>query len=64
AIAQDSLAGQKLLLLKRAASLTSKQRLALVITKQINMFLFIFNMIPVPPFDGGHFISGLMQTFF
>lgn len=53
-----------LFILKKHTSLTSKQRLALIITKQINMFLFIFNMIPVPPFDGGHFISGLMQTFF
>ncbi len=50
-------------ILKKHISLTSKQRLALVITKQLNMFLFIFNMIPIPPFDGGHFISGLIQTF-
>jgi len=53
-----------LFILKKHTSLTGKQRLALIITKQINMFLFIFNMIPFPPFDGGHFISGLMQTFF
>ena len=53
-----------LFILKKHTSLTGKQRLALIITKQINMFLFIFNVIPFPPFDGGHFISGLMQTFF
>jgi len=52
------------IILKRAASLTSRQRLALVITKQINLFLFIFNMIPFRPFDGGHVVSGLMQAFF
>lgn len=51
-------------ILKRSLSLTSKQRLALYITKQINMFLFILNMIPFRPFDGGHFVSGLIQTFF
>jgi Zn-dependent protease len=32
-----------------------KLRTALYLTKQINMFLFIFNMLPIPPFDGGHF---------
>ncbi len=52
------------IILKRAVSLTSRQRLALIITKQINLFLFIFNMIPFGPFDGGHVVSGLMQTFF
>ena len=51
-------------ILKRNVSLTDKQRLALVITKKLNIFLFIFNMIPFPPFDGGHFVSGLIQTFF
>jgi len=52
------------IILKRAASLTSRQRLALIITKQVNLFLFIFNMIPFRPFDGGNFVSGLMQAFF
>ncbi len=31
------------------------------LTKQVNMFLFIFNMIPIPGFDGFKFFSGLMQ---
>jgi len=52
------------IILKRAASLTSRQRLALLITKQINLFLFIFNMIPFGPFDGAHFVNGLRQAFF
>lgn len=30
----------------------SKYRPLLHMTKGINMFLFIFNMIPIPPFDG------------
>lgn len=38
--------------------------LFLVITKQINLFLFIFNMLPIPLFDGFKVYSGLFQTFF
>jgi Zn-dependent protease len=34
------------------------------VTKQINMFLFIFNMIPIPGFDGFKFFQGLLQTIF
>lgn len=34
------------------------------ITKKINMFLFIFNMLPIPGFDGFKVFSGLFQTIF
>ncbi|MBN1385893.1 M50 family metallopeptidase [Candidatus Woesearchaeota archaeon] len=34
------------------------------ITKQVNLFLFIFNMLPIPPFDGFQFISGLLKAIF
>ena len=34
------------------------------ITKQINMFLFIFNMIPIPAFDGYQVFLGLIRTIF
>jgi len=34
------------------------------LSKNINMFLFFFNMIPVPPFDGYHFFSSLLKLFF
>ena len=34
------------------------------ITKRINMFLFIFNMLPMPGFDGYKVFSGLLQTIF
>lgn len=37
--------------------------LALHLTKQVNMFLFIFNMIPIPMFDGAKFFSGLFSYF-
>ncbi|MBU0628575.1 MAG: M50 family metallopeptidase [Nanoarchaeota archaeon] len=35
----------------------------LVPAAKINMFLFIFNMIPLPGFDGYHFISSLFSAF-
>ncbi len=34
------------------------------LTKQINGFLFIFNMIPLPFFDGFKVYDGLIKTFF
>jgi len=36
----------------------------LQVTKQINLFLFIFNMLPIPPFDGFKVYQGLFQTLF
>lgn len=42
--------------------LTKKQAVLLYATKQINLFLFIFNMLPIPPFDGFQFISGLISA--
>jgi Zn-dependent protease len=38
--------------------------LVLYLTKQINMLLFIFNMLPIPGFDGFKFYSGLWQVIF
>jgi Zn-dependent protease len=38
--------------LKYATKLDPKYRQILIVTKKINLFLFIFNMVPVPPFDG------------
>ena len=49
-------------ILKNSKKLSSLQHGILVLTKKINMFLFIFNMIPIPPFDGGHVIVGLWET--
>lgn len=36
----------------------------LLLMRKLNMFLFIFNMIPLPGFDGFHFFRGLLQAFF
>lgn len=35
----------------------------LILTKKINLFLFIFNMLPIPPFDGSHFFSNIIAAF-
>ncbi len=36
----------------------------LQVTKQINLFLFIFNMLPIPFFDGMKVYQGLYNAFF
>lgn len=40
-----------------------KHYLLLVLTSKINMFLFIFNMLPIPGFDGYNFLRHLMKAF-
>jgi Zn-dependent protease len=45
-------------------NLSKNVRLILYISKQINLFLFIFNMLPIPMFDGFKVYSGLWNTFF
>jgi Zn-dependent protease len=37
-----------------------KHARALWISKQINLWLFIFNMIPIPPLDGSKVLAGLL----
>ena len=50
--------------LLKKKNLSKNMRLILYITKQINLFLFIFNMLPIPAFDGFKVYSGLWKTFF
>jgi len=33
------------------------------LTRKINGFLFVFNLIPIPPFDGFSVLSGLLKAF-
>ena len=42
---------------------TSRSITILEIAKKINLFLFFFNMIPLPPFDGGYVMSNLFRMF-
>ncbi len=41
--------------------MNQKRMLVLSLTKKINLFLFIFNMIPLPPFDGYYVLNGLLS---
>jgi Zn-dependent protease len=36
----------------------------MILTARINLFLFIFNMLPIPGFDGFQFLYGLIKAFF
>ena len=51
-------------ILDRKNNLTKHQATILYLTKQINLFLFIFNMLPIPPLDGSKVFSGLFKAFF
>jgi Zn-dependent protease len=46
----------------RNARLSRNKAIALSVTARINMFLFIFNMLPIPPFDGWSVISNLLTV--
>ena len=52
-----------LLVLTHYKKLTSKQKIFVTLLKQINMFLFIFNMLPIPGFDGFGVYSSLLRAF-
>ncbi len=41
-----------------------KTMMILLFTKKVNLFLFIFNMLPIPGFDGFHVFSGLIKILF
>lgn len=45
------------------AKYRKKHYLLLTLTQRINMFLFIFNMLPIPGFDGYKVFSGLIKAF-
>jgi Zn-dependent protease len=54
-----------LLLKNKAFVKRHKKYLALmVLTSRINIFLFIFNMLPIPMFDGWKVYSGVIQGLF
>jgi Zn-dependent protease len=40
-----------------------KMHVVLYLTSKINMFLFIFNMLPILGFDGSKFFSGIFSLF-
>lgn len=52
------------LLLKLDILKKPKYRALALITKKINLILFIFNMLPIPPLDGWKFFYGLYHALF
>lgn len=50
--------GTATLILNKAKNLKRNQMVFLAITKQINMWLFIFNMLPLFPLDGSKVLFG------
>ena len=48
------------ILLTRYVTLTPRQRDFVAVTQKVNGFLFIFNMLPIPGFDGSKILSGLL----
>ncbi|MDD5650407.1 MAG: M50 family metallopeptidase [Candidatus Nanoarchaeia archaeon] len=51
------------LVLNKSRKLKRKTALFLYLTQQINMILFIFNMIPIPPLDGYKVLMGIISLF-
>ena len=39
----------------------TRMMVTLIVTKKINMMLFLFNMIPIPPLDGSKVFFGLFE---
>jgi len=52
------------IILKKKKNLKKNYVITLYLTKQINMILFLFNMIPIPPLDGSKVIYPLIQAIF
>jgi len=52
-----------IIILRFKRKLRQKEFLFWHLTKIINMWLFIFNMIPIPPLDGSKVIGGLFGLF-
>lgn len=48
-------------LIKSKSKFSRKNIEVIAMMKKINMFLFIFNMIPIPGFDGFNFLSAIFK---
>jgi Zn-dependent protease len=49
---------------RKKLQIKRKTMFMLILTKKVNLFLFIFNMLPIPGFDGFHFFSNLIKIIF
>ncbi|MBT4397595.1 M50 family metallopeptidase [archaeon] len=52
-----------MLVLKYKKKMKHIEMVGWTISKRLNLFLFIFNMIPIPPLDGSHVLSNLLAMF-
>jgi len=50
-----------ILVVKYKKEMSKKEFLGWTISKKLNIFLFIFNMIPLAPLDGSHVLSNLLS---
>ena len=55
--------GLATLFLNYSTKLTRNQAIILHLSKQINLFLVLFNMIPLGPFDGAKVLQGIIHPF-
>lgn len=44
--------------------LSERARVGFLLSQKLNFFLFAFNMLPIPPFDGSKVFFGLYAVFF
>lgn len=51
-------------MLKNKKRMKRKEMIGWFLVKKINMILFLFNMIPLPPFDGFQVVSGIYRFLF
>jgi len=51
-------------MLKKAKNMSHKKVVGLVMLKQINKWLFLFNMIPLPPLDGSKVFLPILSALF
>lgn len=49
--------------LRYKKELTTKETMGWMISKKLNFFLFWFNLLPIPPFDGWHVLTGIITLF-
>ncbi|HLC22697.1 MAG TPA: M50 family metallopeptidase [Candidatus Nanoarchaeia archaeon] len=49
--------------LKTKRRMTQNELVGWAISKKLNLFLFVFNMIPVPPLDGFKVLLGIIHLF-
>lgn len=58
-----SLFGLSWMMLKYRKNMKQKEMIGWTISKRLNLFLFIFNMIPIAPLDGSKVLSNFLLLF-